>query len=202
MTKHKHHIVPRHMGGSDDPSNIIELSIEDHAKAHEELYVKHGLWQDMIAWKALSGQITMTEASRLAKIEGCKLGGRITYQKHGLPHEHMSEEGAKRHKEGRRLGSLAQSKEAKSRGGKNNTFETHSNAGKLGGKIAFEMKLGAHAPEHLGKGGRIGGKIGGKIAIKHLLSLRHLCHDCGKVTNPRWMNHHKAKTGHIFTVQI
>lgn len=26
---HKHHIVPRHMGGSDDSSNLIKLTIEE-----------------------------------------------------------------------------------------------------------------------------------------------------------------------------
>jgi hypothetical protein len=156
----------------------------------------------MIAWKALSGQITMSEASRLAKIEGCKLGGQITYERHGLPHERMSEEGAKRHAAGRILGALAQPKEAKSRGGKNNTMETRIKAGKAGGKMAVEMGLGIFAPEHRGKGGSVGGKIGGRIAIKHLLNLRHLCQDCGKVTTPKWMNVHKAKTGHIVTVQI
>ena len=26
--KHKHHIVPKHMGGSDNPENLIELTIE------------------------------------------------------------------------------------------------------------------------------------------------------------------------------
>lgn len=30
----KHHIVPRHAGGTDEPSNIINLSIKDHIFAH------------------------------------------------------------------------------------------------------------------------------------------------------------------------
>lgn len=30
----KHHIVPRHAGGTDEPSNIINLSIKDHVFAH------------------------------------------------------------------------------------------------------------------------------------------------------------------------
>lgn len=66
MIKHKHHIIPKHMGGSDDPSNLIELTIEEHADAHRKLYEKYGYHQDMIAWKALSGQITNSEAARLA----------------------------------------------------------------------------------------------------------------------------------------
>ena len=38
------------MGGSDDPSNLISLSVEDHAEAHRLLYESHGCWQDFLAW--------------------------------------------------------------------------------------------------------------------------------------------------------
>jgi hypothetical protein len=55
--KHKHHIIPRHVGGSDDPSNIIELTIQEHAEAHRKLYEEHGRWQDKLAWQALTGMI-------------------------------------------------------------------------------------------------------------------------------------------------
>ncbi len=54
---HKHHIIPKHMGGTDDPSNIVELTIEEHAEAHKLLWENHRCWQDEIAWKALSGRI-------------------------------------------------------------------------------------------------------------------------------------------------
>lgn len=49
------------MGGSDDPSNIIELTVEEHAEAHRLLYEKYGRWQDQVAWKALSGMIGKEE---------------------------------------------------------------------------------------------------------------------------------------------
>lgn len=68
MGKHKHHIVPKHMGGTDDSSNLIELSVEEHAEAHRELYEKYGSVYDFVAWKALSGQITSDEARRLATV--------------------------------------------------------------------------------------------------------------------------------------
>ena len=55
--KHKHHIVPRHAGGSDDPSNLIELTVEQHAEAHRILYEEHGRWQDRVAWQGLLGLI-------------------------------------------------------------------------------------------------------------------------------------------------
>jgi len=63
---HKHHIIPKHMGGSDDPSNIIELTVEDHAEAHRKLWEEHGIQYDFIAWRCLSGQITNEEAQKEA----------------------------------------------------------------------------------------------------------------------------------------
>lgn len=59
---HKHHIVPKHMGGTDDPSNIIKLTVEEHAEAHRILFEKYGCWQDEIAWKGLSKMIDHAEA--------------------------------------------------------------------------------------------------------------------------------------------
>ena len=63
--KHKHHIVPRHMGGSDDPSNLIELTVEEHADAHRKLWEQYSNIKDYCAWKGLSGQIGKEEIVRL-----------------------------------------------------------------------------------------------------------------------------------------
>ena len=68
--KHKHHIIPRHAGGTDDASNLIELSIEDHAQAHLNLYEQHGRWQDEVAHRMLSGQISSQEATLQAQRQG------------------------------------------------------------------------------------------------------------------------------------
>ena len=59
--KHKHHIIPKHMGGTDDESNLVELTIEEHAEAHRKLYEEHGKLEDYLAWKGLSGQIGKSE---------------------------------------------------------------------------------------------------------------------------------------------
>lgn len=59
--KHKHHIIPKHMGGTDDPSNLIELSVEEHAEAHRKLYEQHGRIQDKLAWQGLAGIIQNQE---------------------------------------------------------------------------------------------------------------------------------------------
>ena len=67
MLKHKHHIIPKHMGGSDDPSNLIELTVEEHAEAHRKLYEQYGHWQDKIAYDMLSGQIGLDDAIQAAR---------------------------------------------------------------------------------------------------------------------------------------
>lgn len=63
--KHKHHIVPKHMGGSDESSNIIELSITEHAEAHKLLYNKYGHWQDYVAWKGLEGLLSKEDILKI-----------------------------------------------------------------------------------------------------------------------------------------
>ena len=44
------------MGGDNSPENIMVLSIEEHAKAHKELYEKFGKIQDYKAYKILLGE--------------------------------------------------------------------------------------------------------------------------------------------------
>lgn len=73
--KHKHHIIPKHMGGTDDPENLVELTIEEHAEAHRLLYEKYGKWQDYYAWKGLSGQIGKEELLKGIMLNASKEGG-------------------------------------------------------------------------------------------------------------------------------
>jgi len=72
--KHKHHIIPRHAGGTDDPSNIVELTPEEHAEAHRILYEEHGRWQDKVAWIGLAGLATKQEHVHMLLSEAGKKG--------------------------------------------------------------------------------------------------------------------------------
>jgi len=58
---HKHHIIPKHAGGTDDPSNLIELTLEEHANAHKKLFEQYGRQEDFLAWKGLAGLIGKDE---------------------------------------------------------------------------------------------------------------------------------------------
>jgi nucleoside diphosphate kinase len=59
--KHLHHILPKHMGGTNDPGNLIELTVEEHAEAHRKLYEKYGRHQDKRAWLGLAKIMTGEE---------------------------------------------------------------------------------------------------------------------------------------------
>ena len=61
---HNHHIIPKHLGGTDDPSNLIQLTIAEHAAAHKKLYEEHDHWQDKLAWQGLAGMIGKEEIIR------------------------------------------------------------------------------------------------------------------------------------------
>jgi len=62
---HKHHIIPRHMGGTDEPSNLIELTPAEHAEAHRLLYEQHGHWQDYVAWQGLANLASKAEHTKM-----------------------------------------------------------------------------------------------------------------------------------------
>lgn len=79
-TTHTHHLLPRHMGGTDEESNLVHgLSITRHAMFHFANWQLWGRQHDRIAWRGLAGLITPEQASleamRLGQSEGGKIGG-------------------------------------------------------------------------------------------------------------------------------
>ena len=79
---HRHHIIPRHAGGTDDSSNIETITIEEHAQRHKDLWNKFGRQQDKDAWQALSGIITKKEII----LEAQRRAGRIAGAKNSREH--------------------------------------------------------------------------------------------------------------------
>ena len=80
--KHKHHIVPKHLGGTDELSNIIEVSITQHAMWHYASWCLHKKREDFIAWKGLSGQYNKQEVIREVQLLGASKGGKTSGNKH------------------------------------------------------------------------------------------------------------------------
>jgi hypothetical protein len=74
---HKHHIIPKYKGGTDDSSNLVEVTVTRHAMFH---YCNWRLWgekYDWLAWRGLTGEIGKEELVRQARIEGLKRGRKI-----------------------------------------------------------------------------------------------------------------------------
>ncbi len=81
--KHIHHIIPRHQGGTDDPSNLIELTVEEHAKAHLDLYEKYKNEKDLLAYRCLMGYLSKQEIiEERIRIGGKTQGKRNTQSGH------------------------------------------------------------------------------------------------------------------------
>jgi carbamoylphosphate synthase small subunit len=78
---HKHHVTPKYRGGTDESSNLIEVSVTQHAMFHFCNWVLWGDKRDWLAWKGLIGEIPKQELVReLRKLGGSK-GGIKTGQK-------------------------------------------------------------------------------------------------------------------------
>lgn len=94
MKKHKHHIIPKHAGGTDDITNLVELTIEEHALAHKLLYEKYGRWQDRVAWLSLSG--IMKDEERIYEILKNSNPGGYTHSEESRKKISMAQKGKKK----------------------------------------------------------------------------------------------------------
>lgn len=137
---HKHHIIPRHAGGTDDSSNLVELTVEDHAIAHEVRYRIYGDDRDRVAAQMIRGQISDYDAfmemvsrpkseawkkkmSERNIGEGNPMWGKTTSEKqkkavriaNSVPKPHVSKAMKKRHVDGN---TYTFSKNDSSKGGK------------------------------------------------------------------------------------
>lgn len=72
----KHHIIPKHAGGSDDQTNLVFLIYEDHILAHYIRWIEFKDPKDKIAYSVMSNQIVdiRKERARLGGIIGGPLG--------------------------------------------------------------------------------------------------------------------------------
>lgn len=75
--KHLHHIVPRHAGGREESWNIADLEVSEHAEAHLKRFFWFNDNFDLLAYKALSGQVGKEEIIEMKLKEAGKRGGLV-----------------------------------------------------------------------------------------------------------------------------
>ena len=75
---HKHHIIPRYEGGSDDDSNIVRLTPTQHAMWHFAEWTRKGKWEDFCGFKMILGDVNSPDL-RLARTRWAgQKGGEMT----------------------------------------------------------------------------------------------------------------------------
>ncbi len=62
------------MGGTDDSSNLVRLTLEEHAAAHKKLWEEHGKHEDFLAWQGLSN---LLDKKQILKSLGKEKKGKI-----------------------------------------------------------------------------------------------------------------------------
>jgi hypothetical protein len=108
-----HHIIPRYANGSNDPSNLVDLTYREHCIIHFLLWKIYNNPEDQCAYKLMTG----ISSDRKQEI------GRIIGAKH-LKSGHIQALGQKNKESGWML--------------QIQSFETQSKGGKRGGQIAKE----------------------------------------------------------------
>ena len=76
--RHKHHIIPKHAGGSDDENNIIEVSLTQHTMWHFANWCLWGRLEDRLAYRGLGGQVQGEELSKEKRLLGQIAGGKTS----------------------------------------------------------------------------------------------------------------------------
>lgn len=155
--KHVHHILPKYLGGTDDPSNLIELTVEEHAEAHRILFEQYGNIEDYCAWKGLLGILSKEEIVKMLCSNGGKKGGRNGGLKGGRNGGLKAAETHKRNKTGLFREDKALQKLGNALGA--------ALGGAAGGKMMAENKIGmfGYSPEEKSRVCALGGAAAGKI---------------------------------------
>lgn len=169
---HRHHIIPRHMGGTDDPENIVVCTIAEHAEHHRVLFEQHGNEWDRIAWLSLSGQINVSEARRLTQLKGASIGGTIS--------------ASIRKEKGNDIGTW---NKLTGNVRKIATKESCQKGGSVTGKKLVESGKWKEIQS-------LGGKKGGKVAAQIVAKQKWKCNECDFVSTPGGVGNHQRRTKH------
>jgi hypothetical protein len=79
---HKHHIIPKYEGGSDDPANIVELTPTQHAMWHFAEWQRKQNYLDFCAYKMILGDVKNPEFRHARAKAFGHIGGRRVHEIH------------------------------------------------------------------------------------------------------------------------
>ena len=69
-----HHIIPKHKGGTDDPSNLVKLPRKLHQEVHYRRWLVYENISDLYAFQLLGGNLSDEELSKIYEdqVKRCK----------------------------------------------------------------------------------------------------------------------------------
>lgn len=147
---HKHHIVPKHMGGTDDSDNFAFLTIREHIIAHYLLYRIYKNPNDLRAMRMLGANLSPFHRKIVG--EWCR-DNKIGFH-NATPEQRKewSNKGLRTQKDSDDKNSFYYWSTEDGR------KKRASMGGKIGGKKQAELKLGFHQPHIQRKAASLGGK--------------------------------------------
>ena len=188
---HRHHIIPKHQRGVcplldliiNDKSNLIALTVPEHAEAHKKLYEEFGNEYDRLAWQGLLGMIGKEEIVRLSQIEN----GKKNKGKKRTEEQRRNQKGKKHTEESKRKISLAQE-------GRKVTEETKRkiSLAKTGKKVTEEHKKNMSLAQKGKKRPPMTEETKRKISLanKGVIQPKSPCHRCGMLVDAGNMPQH------------
>jgi hypothetical protein len=169
-----HHLVPKHAGGTDDPSNLVKVNKAMHAFMHRLRYLETGDYYDCCAANLLSGNWTAEQARQ----EACKHGQQLSEKFLPAVTKTIQEYNSRPFEErsaNAKTANAKQSQEGKAKGGR------------IGGKMPFWNNGLNNTRSHTCPGE---GYVPGKLPVGPINQPRVQCPHCELVTTPGGLHRH------------
>lgn len=132
---HKHHIIPRHVGGTDDIYNHLYVTPEGHYQLHYERWLKFGEIGDLAACQLLQKnhlRLTKEERRKVCSAAG-KKSGQMQFEKKINIHSQTKEERLKLSSKGGQNGAFSKSYALRNGITEKERIQKQSERGKRGG---------------------------------------------------------------------
>jgi hypothetical protein len=171
---HTHHLVPKHAGGTDDPSNLVKVNKAMHAFMHRLRYLETGDYYDCCAANLLSGNWTAEQARQ----EACKHGQQLSEKFLPSATQNIQNYNSRPFEERSQIAKengAKQSKEGKAKGGKSTGSMPYWNNG-------LNNKRSHTCPGE--------GYVLGKLPVGPINQPRVQCPHCELVTTPGGLYRH------------